>query len=47
MPKLDVRLLLRNVLTDVLQATQFQQAPFTYGTISAAEIHLNQGAKSR
>jgi uncharacterized caspase-like protein len=46
-PKQDVRLLLRNVLTDVMQATQFQQAPFTYGNISAAEIHLNQGSTSR
>jgi uncharacterized caspase-like protein len=46
-PKLDVRLMLRNVLTDVMQATQFQQAPFTYGNISAAEIHINQGSASR
>ena len=46
-PKLDVRLLLRNVLTDVLQATQYQQSPFTYGSLSGLEIHLNQGLTNR
>lgn len=46
-PKVDVRLLLRNVLTDVLQATQYQQSPFTYGNVSKTEVHLNQGVTSR
>jgi uncharacterized caspase-like protein len=45
-PRLDVRILLRNVLTDVLRATETQQSPFTYGTLQRGEIFLNPGSTS-